>query len=191
MPAPAASHEPTVAEVIAPYRGLLELPGDAPALAALRTAAARMIAAAAGARSPQGLLATWTEGGHLVGLAAAPVIAEAEATLARQAAWPDPLRAAGARALIADVARARTRAGRAPGSGAFAPHEQAFVGALVPLFPVHIPARQRYHLGPHAASGTPADFAAWLAATCRRIAAEAAATVQAGHNTKSRLATRQ
>lgn len=52
-------------------------------------------------------------------------------------------------------------------------------GALVPLFPVHIPARQRYHLGSHAASGTPADFAAWLGRTCRRIAAEAAATVQA------------
>ena len=108
VPAPAASHEPTVAEVIAPYRGLLDLPGDAPALAALRSAAARMIAAAAGARSPQGLLATWTEGGHLVELAAAPVIAEAEATLARQAAWPDPLRASGARALIADIAQART-----------------------------------------------------------------------------------
>jgi len=107
-PAPAASHEPTVAEVIAPYRGLLELPGDAPALAALRAAARRMIDAAGGARSPQALLAIWTDGGHLVGLSAAPVIAEAEAALARQAAWPDPLRAAGARALIADVAAART-----------------------------------------------------------------------------------
>lgn len=52
-------------------------------------------------------------------------------------------------------------------------------GALVPLFPVHIPARQRYHLGPHAPTGTAAAFAAWLAGTCRRIAAEAAATVQA------------
>lgn len=108
VPAPAASHEPTVAEVIAPYRGLLELPGDAPALAALRAAARRMIDAAAGARSPQALLAIWTAGGHLVDLSAAPVIAEAEAVLARQVAWPDPLRAAGARALIADVAAART-----------------------------------------------------------------------------------
>lgn len=107
-PAPAASHEPTVAEVIAPYRGLLALPGDAPALAALRAAAERMVAAAAGARSPQALLAIWTEGGLLVGLSAAPVIAEAEAVLARQALWPDPLRAAGARALIADVSAART-----------------------------------------------------------------------------------
>lgn len=52
-------------------------------------------------------------------------------------------------------------------------------GALVPLFPVHIPARQHYHLGPHAGTGTAADFAAWLQATCRRLAAEAAATVQA------------
>ncbi|MBL8625363.1 MAG: hypothetical protein JNK64_28890 [Myxococcales bacterium] len=107
-PAPAASHEPTVAEVVAPYRGLLDVPGDAPAMAALRAAARRMIDAAAGARSPQALLAAWTEGGHLVALSAAPVIAEAEAVLTRQAAWPDPLRAAGARALIADVAAART-----------------------------------------------------------------------------------
>ncbi|MBK9030200.1 MAG: hypothetical protein IPL61_02475 [Myxococcales bacterium] len=105
---PIAGGEPTVADVVVPYQGLAALPGDAPALAALRGVARQMIADAVGAATPQGVLAVWTERARLAALAAAPVAAEAEAVLARCAAWPDPIRAAGARALLADLSGIRT-----------------------------------------------------------------------------------
>ena len=52
-------------------------------------------------------------------------------------------------------------------------------GALQPLFALHVPARQQYHLAPHAHEGPAGLFAPWLAATCRHIAAEALAGVRA------------
>lgn len=52
-------------------------------------------------------------------------------------------------------------------------------GALQPLFTLHVPARQQYHLAPHASDGPAGLFAPWLAGTCRRLAAEALARVRA------------
>ena len=107
-PGPLVGGEPAVADVIAPYAGLAALPGDAPVTAALAAAARRLIAAAAGARTPQAVMAAWTEADLLAALAAAPVRAHAEATLARQAVWPEPVLAAGARALLDDLSGTRT-----------------------------------------------------------------------------------
>ena len=107
-PGPCATAEPTVADVVSPYAGLAALPGDVPVVVALRAAAQALVRAAEGATTPQGVLAAWCEGDLLAALSAAPVRAEAEATLARTAVWPDPLRAAGARALLDDLSGTRT-----------------------------------------------------------------------------------
>ena len=107
-PGPCATAEPTVADVVAPYAGLVGLPGDVPVVVALRAAARALVEAAVGATTPQGVLAVWCERDLLAALSAAPVRAEAEAALARAAVWPDPLRAAGARALLADLSGSRT-----------------------------------------------------------------------------------
>ncbi len=107
-PSPTVGGDPQVADVIAPYDGLTRLPGDAPTIVALVATAKRLVAHARGATTPQGVLAAWTEADLLADFAAAPVRANAEATLARTERWPDPILAAGARALLADLSGIRT-----------------------------------------------------------------------------------
>lgn len=107
-PAAAGADEPTVAELLAAYAPLATLPGDAPSLVALRAAGQALLDDGAGAETAQAALAVWVERGRLVELAAAPVRTEAQAVLERCQRWPDAIRAAGARALLADLSGIRT-----------------------------------------------------------------------------------
>lgn len=107
-PGPVAGDEPTAAGLRAAYAPLATLPGDDPVVSALRAAAQALLAEGGDVETAQGLLAVWTERDLLADLAAAPVRADAHATLARTAVWPDPIRAAGARALLADLSGVRT-----------------------------------------------------------------------------------
>ncbi|MEZ4404199.1 MAG: hypothetical protein R3B06_29525 [Kofleriaceae bacterium] len=107
-PGQAATGEPTVDDVVAPYAGLAALTGPAAEVSAIRSAARAMVDDAVGAVTPQAALAVWAERDRLAQLAAAPVRAGADQVIARAVAWPEPLRVAGAHALIADLSGTRT-----------------------------------------------------------------------------------
>ena len=100
--------EPSIADVVAPYAGLAGLAGDAPEVATLRAAAQALVAAAAGAATPQDVLAAWAEQGLLVALGRAPIEAGLVRLRERLTAWPEPLLAHHVDALAAALSAART-----------------------------------------------------------------------------------
>jgi hypothetical protein len=109
-PRAAAGGEPFVlGDPAAGYRAMAAVaPGDDPVAMATRDAAAALVAAADAAASPQEALITFVADGLLARLAAAGLRARAEAALARQTFWPDPLTERHWRGLRDDLDRART-----------------------------------------------------------------------------------
>jgi hypothetical protein len=91
------------------YRAMAAIePGDDPVAIATRDAAAALVAAADAAGAPQEALIAFVAQGLLTRLAAAGLRARAEAALARQTFWPDPITERHWRDLRDDLGRART-----------------------------------------------------------------------------------
>ena len=101
--AAAASDAVSMEALLAGYRTLARS-----SEAAVRTAADGLLDATRGAASPTAALARLVRGGHLAAIAAASLRERADAALARQTVWPDPLVAHHWQSLLASLGQART-----------------------------------------------------------------------------------